>query len=87
MKFVLASALSVALLTIASPAAACQLRSEASGGPCAADGSGCKVFCDDGQLAGVMYWNGSVWTDGVKSDADMNAEARKICAANSATCS
>jgi hypothetical protein len=27
-----------------------------------------------------------VWTDGVKSDPDMDVEARKICAANGSEC-
>jgi hypothetical protein len=34
-----------------------------------------------------MYWNGSVWTDGIKWDADRDVEARKIVAANGTDCS
>jgi hypothetical protein len=76
----------VAFACMASPASAFQLRSASNGGSCSKDGSTCKVYCDNGQLAGSMNWNGSVWTDGAKSDPDMNAEARKICAANGTAC-
>jgi len=86
MKPVHLNVIAVALLVVALPAAAYQLQSAPNGGSCNRDGSGCKVICDNGQIAGVMYWNGSVWTDGVKSDPDMNAEARKICAANGSAC-
>jgi hypothetical protein len=75
-----------AIAFIAPPASAYQLRSTSNGGSCSKDGGTCNVYCDNGQLAGTMNWNGSVWTDGVKSDPDMNAEARKICAANGSAC-
>jgi hypothetical protein len=86
MKPVLLNGIAVVLLVVALPAPAYQLQSEPHGGSCSRDGSGCKVICDNGQIAGVMYWNGSVWTDGVKWDPDMNAEASKICAANGSSC-
>jgi hypothetical protein len=85
LKSVPVSFMGLALLVATSPASAYQLRS-ASNGPCTKDGSTCNVYCANGQLAGTMNWNGSVWTDGVKSDPDMNAEARKICAANGSAC-
>jgi hypothetical protein len=81
MKTLLLSAVAFALLVSSSPASAFQLQ-----GGCMKDGSMCTVLCNNGQLAGTMYWNGSVWTDGVKSDPDMNAEAQKICAANGSAC-
>jgi hypothetical protein len=85
LKLALVSAVGLTLLIATHQASAYQLRS-ASNGPCAKDGSTCKVYCDNGQLAGTMNWNGSVWTDGVKWDPDMDAEARKICAANGREC-
>jgi hypothetical protein len=53
---------------------------------CGGDGSECVVYCNNGQRAGSMYWNGSVWTDGVKWDQNREAEAEKICAANGSDC-
>jgi hypothetical protein len=79
--------LSIAAITfVASPASAYQLRSASGGGSCSKDGSTCNVYCDNGQLAGSMNWNGTLWTDGVKWDPDLNAEARKICAVNGTAC-
>jgi hypothetical protein len=69
----------------ASPASAYELRA-ANGGSCGEDGRTCNVYCDNGQLAGSMNWNGSVWTDGVKSDPDINVEAKKICVPNGSSC-
>jgi hypothetical protein len=86
MKLVLLDAIALALLIATTSASASQLRSASNGGSCGKDGSTCNVYCDNGQLAGSMNWNGSVWTDGVKWDPDMNAEARKICAANGTAC-
>ena len=56
------------------------------GDGCSGNGNECKVFCSNGSLAGSMYWNGTVWTDGVKWDADKDKEAKKICAANGTSC-
>ena len=75
-----------AVIAIASSASAYQLRKPPRGDACAADGSPCDVYCDDGGRAGTMYWNGSVWTDGVKSDPTMDGEARKIVKANGTDC-
>ena len=87
MKPALAIIIATMFLVAAAPASAFQLRKPPpNNGGCAKDGSPCNVYCDNGQLAGVMFWNGGVWTDGVKSDPDMNAEARKICAANGTAC-
>lgn len=85
LKLVPVGLLGLALQVATCPAWAYQLRST-SNGACTKDGTTCKVYCDNGQLAGSMNWNGSVWTDGVKWDPDMDAEARKICAANGSSC-
>ena len=69
-------------ITAPAPALAYKL----SGDGCDANGKECKVYCDNGSLAGSRYWNGSVWTDGQKWDADKDAEAKKICAANGSAC-
>jgi hypothetical protein len=74
--------LALACAALAPAASAYQLQ----GSGCNADGSACNVYCDNGQLAGAMNWNGSVWTDGVKWDADKDGEARKIVAANGTAC-
>jgi hypothetical protein len=84
-KFVSCSLIALSLLIAAGPVSAFQVRGP-NGSPCSKDGSTCNVYCDNGELAGSMNWNGTVWTDGVKSDPDMNAEARKICAANGSAC-
>ena len=80
----------VGLLFISSTASAYRLQT-ANGGACSKDGSECQVYCTDdahkNKLAGSMYWNGSVWTDGVKSDEDQDAEAKKIMAAFGSGCS
>lgn len=74
-----------ALATLAcstSPASAHTLK----GSGCGKDGSACEVYCNNGHLAGVMYWNRSVWTDGTRSDPDREAEANAICAVNGTDC-
>jgi len=86
MKTVPLNVIALVLIIFASPALAYQLQSASTGAACMKDGSTCIVRCDNGQLAGTMNWNGSVWTDGVKSDPDVNAEAQKICAANGSAC-
>jgi len=53
---------------------------------CDKSGSPCKVTCDNGQLAGTMYWNGSQWSDGIRSSTDQNELARKMVAAQGAAC-
>lgn len=80
--------LSVIALAVAAaaPASAYQLKKPPNGSACTKDGSECQVYCDNGSLAGSMYWNGSVWTDGVKWDPDMDGEARKIVAADGTAC-
>ena len=52
------------------PAVAYSLKSHEGSDGCNEDGGsggGCEVYCDNGDLAGVMYFNGNGWTDGVAS--------------------
>lgn len=74
------------LLGVASTAFAYTLKKEKGGGACEEDGSTCVVYCDNGERAGAMNWNGSVWTDGVRSDEDRHVVARAIVAANGSAC-
>ena len=85
MRIILLSAIAVALMVTASPASAYQLKSATTGGGCTKDAE-CDVYCDNGQQAGSMTWNGSVWTDGERWDPDMNVVARQICKANGTAC-
>ena len=36
-----------------------------------------KIYCNNGDLAGTFYWNGTLWSNGVNSGSDINALARK----------
>lgn len=85
-----ALAVGMSLALASSPASAYRLQTT-NGRTCTKDGAECQVYCTDdankGQLAGSMFWNGSVWTDGVKWDEDQDAEARKITAAFGNSCS
>ena len=90
MRSVLTAAVVATSFAIPSPASAYYLRNN-NGGACAQDGSACNVFCqnpDDswGPRAGTMYWNGSVWSDGVRSDADPYKVASAIVAAQGTDC-
>ena len=53
---------------------------------CNPGGTACNVYCKNGQLAGVMYWNGSQWSDGIRSNPDRNVVARQIVAAQGTAC-
>ena len=83
-SFLIAS-LTVLAFALPSPAFAYTLKSATADG-CGGDGTECVVYCDNGARAGSMFWNGSVWTDGAKWDADRDAEASKIVAANGSDC-
>lgn len=71
---------------VSSPALAYTTKKQSDGKACEKDGSACDVFCNNGNRAGTMNWNGSVWTDGVKWDKDFDVEAKAICAANGTDC-
>jgi hypothetical protein len=84
MKFLIAFA-TLSVLLFAPPVFAYYTQNE-NGNGCGGDGSGCNVYCDNDDLAGTMYWNGSVWTDGVKWNADFETEASMIVEANGTAC-
>jgi len=53
---------------------------------CNSSGDSCTVTCDNGQRAGVMYWNGSRWSDGIRSSTDKDELAKQIVAAQGTAC-
>lgn len=75
-----------ALSLAATPASAYYTRNEDDGSGCVANGTACDVMCNNDDRAGVMYWNGSVWTDGVKWNEDFDTEASAIVAAYGNAC-
>jgi hypothetical protein len=86
MKIVFAFSLAGALALAATAVLAYSTKND-SGGECLKDGSACNVYCKSGSRAGVMYWNGGVWSDGSRTDLDKDGEARKIVAVNGSACS
>lgn len=46
----------------------------------------CDVKCDNGQMIGTMYWNGSRWSDGLRSDPDKHVVAKQMVAAWGTSC-
>ena len=84
MRLALSIVVAVAAITFGLVPAASAYKLRGSG--CSGNGEECQVFCDSGDLAGSMYWNGSVWTDGVKWNKDQEAMARLVCAANGTAC-
>ena len=53
---------------------------------CNSAGDTCVVTCNNGQRAGVMYWNGSQWSDGVRFNKDKDALAKQMVAAQGTAC-
>ncbi len=53
---------------------------------CDQSGSSCKVTCANGESAGTMYWNGSKWSDGLRSNADKDLLAKEMVAAQGTSC-
>ena len=87
MKAVLFSAVAISLVFATSPASAYYRQTQDKPPQaCRADGSACDVFCKNNNRAGTMYWNGTVWTDGVRSDPDIDVESQKIVASNGTGC-
>jgi hypothetical protein len=85
MRIVSATVLAGALALLASAALAYSTKTD-DGAACQKDGSACNVYCDSGTRAGIMYWNGGLWSDGVRTDPDKDGEAKKIVAANGTGC-
>lgn len=50
------------------------------------DGNEAKVYCDNGDLAGTFYWNGTQWSNGVNSGPDIDMLAKKQVALNGSYC-
>ena len=50
------------------------------------EGNACKVYCDSKELIGTMYWNGSNWSDGVRSDPKKEVVAELMVKAWVASC-
>lgn len=45
------------------------------------------VYCDNGGVAGTLYWNGSTWTTGAgMSGNDVDALARRLVASSGSAC-
>lgn len=45
-----------------------------------------KVYCDNRDLAGTFFWNGTQWSNGVNSGTDIDALAKKQVALNGRAC-
>ena len=44
------------------------------------------VICNNGSNVGSIYWNGSKWSDGLRSSPDVNDVAKQIVAAQGTSC-
>jgi hypothetical protein len=84
MKYLASIALVLALTAAPAPAFAYTTK-KGDGSACTTD-SACHVYCDNGTLAGTMYWNGTRWSDGLRSDPDKDVVARQIVAAQGSSC-
>lgn len=49
-------------------------------------GDSCKVYCADGSYVGTMYWNGTRWSDGLRSDPNKDVVASQMVAAQGSSC-
>jgi hypothetical protein len=91
LKLVVATSIVAVGAVMPAPASATFVRNQ-QGGACAQDGSACDVWCGINPAligkwrAGTMYWNGSVWSDGVRWNVDPYVEAGEIAAAAGAAC-
>lgn len=50
------------------------------------EGDACKVYCDNKEYIGTMYWNGSNWSDGVRWDPKKEVVAELMVKAFGASC-
>jgi len=85
-SYLLMPVLALGAIAFTTPAFAYSLVSEPNTKGCDGDGSGCIVYCKNGDRAGEMYWNGSVWSDGVRWNSSKDVEAASIVAANGQSC-
>lgn len=46
----------------------------------------CDVFCDGGAFVGTMYWNGTKWSDGIRSSESKDELAKLMVAAQGSAC-
>ena len=46
----------------------------------------CKVYCENNNLAGEMFWNGSKWSDGVRANINKNVLAKEIVKVQGTEC-
>lgn len=53
---------------------------------CNSSGDACTVRCDNGQQIGTMYWNGSRWSDGLRSSPNKDDVARQMVKAQGTAC-
>lgn len=53
---------------------------------CNSANDACTVTCDNRQPVGTMYWNGSVWSDGIRSNKDKDELAKQMVRAQGAAC-
>jgi hypothetical protein len=49
-------------------------------------GDACAVTCDNGQAVGTMYWNGTRWSDGLRSSTDRDELAKMMVRAQGSAC-
>ena len=45
-----------------------------------------KVYCDDDTYIGTIYWNGSNWSDGVRSGSSVDEVAGELVQAWGSSC-
>ena len=44
------------------------------------------VYCEGGAFVGSMFWNGSKWSDGLRSDVNPDVVAKQMVAAQGSSC-
>jgi hypothetical protein len=68
------------------PSAAFAYTTKQTDGSACNTNNACHVYCNNGTFAGTMYWNGSQWSDGVRSDSDKDVVASAIVRAQGTSC-
>ena len=46
----------------------------------------CKVYCENKSFVGDMFWNGSRWSDGIRSNVNKDVLAKEIVKAQGTAC-